>query len=1347
MALPRSYSDEAILDPSNIMITFQVSEKKVRFVPASFQMVKERQEEVSQAENEARLLQVQERFPGDDLFLLTVDCFKAQKFKSLAARRKSAPSSVIKNALTSSKSKPGLEKSAQGQGIPSSLSSYEINSSSIEPPTSARGHSSESGTDKSQRLQPPTSLSNTKRLYIMEGPVHVTVGLQTQVRYLFLFDDVLIIAKPNKSCTLFRLKHRLRVCELWLATCTQDVSEINNSPESSFVLGWPTTNNVLTFTSKEEKDLWWQSLSKHIKAERERQDCKSVPVIVCNRDEDSKSMHTKTFQAGYQSTSKDILLMAMEQFNLPTDQHENYQLWVQSGKEEDLYPLIGHEYPHSIKMNHTREAALHREDLYFPGDLDQLSSAENELRGYQCQFILRRKGRSSSGVSSDTSGIQRKLRNKKSHFKLGFRRSLSSKPASPNSSESESQLFGKSLSVLSSEGEPPQPILDLLTNIYNNGPFTHGIFRKSANARMVRELKARLNAGEQFDLGEVHVSTAASMLTDFLRNLPDCLFTGELYSQWLLVNQIKDVPEKIDTVKRILEKLPEANLTLMRYIFCIFYHITLNAEENSMNGTNLAICISPSMIWPPLSAGAMAQAHATKESPQLLQFLISHCVEIFGKDVTTLFGPPPARKETVCPVDSGGDSDGALGRRNASSMDSIEQEFSDEIEPNNNAQIKKWGVPPLVSPSSLSRDSGITSSDNQIYPDSDNTDTTDSGVNSQERLNTILNSAASKHSRFNQNEGYFASEDIILAPTRRARTGSDPSVVSPEIRRRLQMFQKQDGENGNISPETLKFIEDVTKESRSTLLLPGSTQRPPKRDPPPTGYHSPGRLLNSAPSSATNSKSSSLEKVPQVSGSTAATESSPARVYSRRVSAPSVPTSDQSFPNRMAISRQSASSMSSSSSDRLSDGQSSSSTEKLFSGKAHMQRVEGANKTSEVTYFLPSTELQAKNLSPRGSKVATRSSSFMKALTPDNRTSSHRPTTSSRALNRQVSPGKRRHVTTGEATPPSEFFPKDAMRHSLPIQDNEKEKIMKTIEEKQETQDSQRPTELRVSTQNEGNLKNSPPSYHEAVNRRALFQKSSHSVDSDLLQREEAPSKPQHILESKRPLSLDRPVTVERQRSKGKERRQVVGIYFHDSESSDDEISDLENLRLQRSLSGSVTGPAKARQIRRSSSDSKASSRKPSNSSNGGKSKHYMPTGQLFYGQDSVFVETSPDRDTPTNSTSSSDRTITSSEPSGQRQKGQNLERNGSPVRHHTSSPRRNYPQGQNHPPHIQPRETARQRDLPSPSSGLRRSHERDVLSELKKKNWQKSRKGDSFDSGMAADEVANMDFDDESYV
>lgn len=585
------------------------------------------------------------------------------------------------------------------------------------------------------------------------------------------------------------------------------------------------------------------------------------------------------------------------------------------------------------------------------------------------------------------------------------------------------------------------------------------------------------------------------------------------------------------------------------------------------------------------------------------------------------------------------------------------------------------------------------------------------------------------------------------------------------------------GSGGKISPETLKLIQDVSKASNSTLLLSAQPQRLPPEDLSPTGYHPSGRLRTSALSPTSNSKSSSLEQMPQVS-SPAIDPTKANHIYSRRVSAPTVPTAaaDHSFSNRLSACRQSASSVSSSSSDRLSDGHSSGSTEKLYVGQSHMQRTDGtAKKASDVTYYLPASELSSKlhthphskSMSPRGSKVASRSPSFMKALTPENRHQGHhhRPGASKvHRLYHHHQPGKGRppHVDIPEAMPPSEFFPRDAMRYSLPSQDvADKGTSMNTIEENSENQEAQRTTERAFSPRTEANLHGSPalPTYREAVNRRTQFQKKSYSMEADYTLRDPSDGHSENV-DPKR-LSAPERVNMERQRSKVKDRRQVVGIFIHDSESSEDEISDLENLRLQRSLSGSVTGHSKARQVRRSSSDSKASSRRTSSSSE--KSKQYMQTSQLFYGQDSVFQEAHlTDRSTPTNSTSGSDRTVTSTDrivsvtESGSRQRhGRRSPEKATNQANHVSSPHRGaaHPASHDSSHHQQPghssmslpRETAKQ-NL-NPINGLQRGLDRDPLSEKIRSKWQNSKKGDSIDSGMAGDEFANMDFDDEAYV
>lgn len=72
----------------------------------------------------------------------------------------------------------------------------------------------------------------------------------------------------------------------------------------------------------------------------------------------------------------------------------------------------------------------------------------------------------------------------------------------------------------------------MLQQLLAKGPFTQGIFRKSANARLVRELRDKLDAGEAVTWDHVPVLVTAAVFKDFLRSLPDPLLTSLLYPQW-----------------------------------------------------------------------------------------------------------------------------------------------------------------------------------------------------------------------------------------------------------------------------------------------------------------------------------------------------------------------------------------------------------------------------------------------------------------------------------------------------------------------------------------------------------------------------------------------------------------------------------------------------------------------------------------------------------------------------------------------------------------------------------------------------------------------------------------------
>lgn len=50
-----------------------------------------------------------------------------------------------------------------------------------------------------------------------------------------------------RSASTYKLKKRVYLSELWLSSCTEEVSDIIFPPGRTFVIGWPTENFVALF--------------------------------------------------------------------------------------------------------------------------------------------------------------------------------------------------------------------------------------------------------------------------------------------------------------------------------------------------------------------------------------------------------------------------------------------------------------------------------------------------------------------------------------------------------------------------------------------------------------------------------------------------------------------------------------------------------------------------------------------------------------------------------------------------------------------------------------------------------------------------------------------------------------------------------------------------------------------------------------------------------------------------------------------------------------------------------------------------------------------------------------------
>lgn len=141
---------------------------------------------------------------------------------------------------------------------------------------------------------------------------------------------------------------------------------------------------------------------------------------------------------------------------------------------------------------------------------------------------------------------------------------------------------------------------------------TEGIFRRSANISVVKELQRACNKGEPISFkNDPH--NAAVLLKTFLRDLEEPLMTFELYEEILKFQtwSHRDKPRKVKIL--ILEGLPLDNYKLLKYVFKFLWKVQDRSCLNKMTSSNLAVVFGPNLAWPPkgqMSLQAIAPINA-----------------------------------------------------------------------------------------------------------------------------------------------------------------------------------------------------------------------------------------------------------------------------------------------------------------------------------------------------------------------------------------------------------------------------------------------------------------------------------------------------------------------------------------------------------------------------------------------------------------------------------------------------------------------------------------------------------------------------------------------------------------
>ncbi|KAM6991729.1 T cell activation RhoGTPase activating protein b [Tautogolabrus adspersus] len=421
---------------------------------------------------------------------------------------------------------------------------------------------------------------------LLDECVQVTEGSKTKERHLFLFRDVIVIAKL-KSTASYRLKHRLSLEDIWLYGFEDELEEEGRTTGDvdlrvTLVLAWALTCCLVCFRSPEVKERWLDILHRSIKDAKARVGCSSSPPDVLMKVL-SGNITTKTLTGRSMEPFIDCPIDGGVNISTQTKQLHNQEDKPTQpiGRGSITVPCMGMLYVLYKMLN-----KLTNETFLLP--------TETKLKWFKKGTSFSRKARKSE-------------------------------------TDTKKQLFGQPLCKISPDDcSLPKPVTEMLLLLRKRGPSTEGVFRKTCNSKIMKDVREQLNNGLEVDLEVQPVALLVGLLKSFLKELPGSLLVSELYDNWMTALDNEDTQQRAVEIRNVVNKLPVANKLLLQYLACVLHHILENADINKMDAHNLAVCIAPTLLQldgPPLEI--------TKKVTELTQFLIENC-EILGENIYNL---------------------------------------------------------------------------------------------------------------------------------------------------------------------------------------------------------------------------------------------------------------------------------------------------------------------------------------------------------------------------------------------------------------------------------------------------------------------------------------------------------------------------------------------------------------------------------------------------------------------------------------------------------------------------------------------------------------------------------------
>ncbi|XP_043999707.1 rho GTPase-activating protein 11A isoform X1 [Gambusia affinis] len=150
---------------------------------------------------------------------------------------------------------------------------------------------------------------------------------------------------------------------------------------------------------------------------------------------------------------------------------------------------------------------------------------------------------------------------------------------------------------------------------------TEGLFRKSGSVVRLKELRAKLDAGEEC-LPTARPCDVAGLVKQFFRELPEPILPTELQDAFFKVQQLPSAEERTSATMLLSCVLPDKNTCVLRHFFDFLHSVSQRSAENKMDSGNLSVILAPNLLH---CGDGTEKMNANTEKRLKLQAAIVHC--------------------------------------------------------------------------------------------------------------------------------------------------------------------------------------------------------------------------------------------------------------------------------------------------------------------------------------------------------------------------------------------------------------------------------------------------------------------------------------------------------------------------------------------------------------------------------------------------------------------------------------------------------------------------------------------------------------------------------------------------